>query len=124
MPPRPSLPQVFVVFDRRIKSRGYPNMFTLMVEQKPKSGFSRFVKRFPPALQPAVYLSVHMTGAWLAILPTKIFWDFYWIHTFVLLCVGLLCTINGAGYYFMVFSKKYMASVEAAQAEGRRAKQA
>uniref|UniRef100_A0A1D2A5Y9 Glycerophosphocholine acyltransferase 1 n=1 Tax=Auxenochlorella protothecoides TaxID=3075 RepID=A0A1D2A5Y9_AUXPR len=115
---------IFVLLEKRIRSRGYSNMFEEMVSgpalKGKKSPLSSFVLRAPPRLQPVLYLSIHMTAAWVSLLPTKLLWDHPWLHTMVLLAILLVATWNGANFYFKVFAKRYLADAEAARAKRHR----
>ena len=53
-------------------------------------------------LQPAAYLGMHMLATWLAVLPTKLLWDHFWLHTLLLTAILLQSVWNGANFYFKV----------------------
>ncbi|GAB4820019.1 hypothetical protein N2152v2_007065 [Parachlorella kessleri] len=105
----------FVTLAQRMHSRGYSNMFTYMVlrEQARKSPLARLVLRAPHALQPAAYLGMHMLASWLAVLPTKLLWDHFWLHTLLLIAILLQSVWNGANFYFKVFAKRYLQELQA-----------
>jgi len=107
----------FVLLKHRIEAKGRATMFSLMVpsdkEKARRSPLARMVISFPRSLQPFLYLTCHGIAATLALLPTKLFYDYYWLHTAALLfCLGL-AVWNGGNYYFKVFAKKYLAQLEA-----------
>ena len=65
-----------------------------------KTAMSKLVRRMPQPLQPLAYLGCHTFAAWLALLPTKIWFDHQWAHTAILLVVVLWSFVNGSNYYF------------------------
>jgi len=48
-------------------------------------------------------------------LPVKFFWDNQSYHLFFLIFITLVSIWNGANYYFEVFSKRYIESLEQAE---------
>lgn len=106
----------FVLLRNRIEGRGRLTMFSLMVPQDPekakRSPLARVVLSAGKAWQPFIYLGCHAVAATIALLPTKLFFDHYWLHTAALLAMLGLAIWNGASYYFIVFAKKYMARLE------------
>lgn len=111
---------IFVLVNKRIQARGYQNMFTAMVERPSarKSALAKLVLSAPKPLQPMVYLGLHTFAAWLSLVPTKLWFDSFTLHTMVLAGVLLWSTWNGANFYFRVFAKKLMAE-QAAKPEAK-----
>lgn len=110
---------IFILLSSRIRSRGYASMFTEMVSgpalKGKRSALSAFVLGFSEGLQPVVYLGIHMAAAWASLLPVKLLWDHYWLHTGVLLAILLVAAWNGANFYFKVFAKRYLTDLQGRQ---------
>lgn len=99
---------IFVLLERRIRGRGYPNMFTIMVTdpRAQQGALSRTIRRCPPRLQPLAYLGVHSFATFVAVLPQKFLFDSYVLHTASLVATLAYSAWQGATYYFQVFAQR------------------
>lgn len=107
----------FVALKNRIEGRGRQTMFSLMVPRKDRtkasrSPLARLVLLAPEAYQPIAYLSLHAVAASVAFIPVKLLWDYFYVHTSVLLFCLAVSVWNGGNYYFKVFAKKYITRLE------------
>ena len=54
------------------------------------------------AVQPLVYMSLHIFLTTATFVVAKIFWNYYYAHTTFLVCILTMSAWNGASYYFEV----------------------
>ncbi|CAD7703002.1 unnamed protein product [Ostreobium quekettii] len=108
--------KIFVFSEKKIQERGYSTLFKYMTSNK-KSGFAKFVLRFPHRWQPVVFLGFHLTFFMTALVFVFFCWRSYWAHTALISCLSFVSVWNGANFYFEVFATKYMKTVETRVAE-------
>ncbi|KAK9814724.1 hypothetical protein WJX72_010536 [[Myrmecia] bisecta] len=102
--------KIFVVSRKKVQEEGYATLYALMTKNK-NAAAARIVLKAPPALQPAVYMGMHLLLCWAAVLTTLIWWRSYWAHTIFLILCAAASAWNGATYYFDVFAHRYVSGV-------------
>ena len=79
-----------------------------------KLGLMRHDERFDPSAikTKAVMVTFQLVFTLLMLLPIKLMYDYYWIHSLVMMYAYINCVWNGASYYIEVFAEQYLKQVE------------
>ncbi|KAJ3185034.1 hypothetical protein HDU87_002600 [Geranomyces variabilis] len=96
---------------------GYATSTTWMLSN-PKSLMSRLARRVaPPQYRPAVFMLVQLLYTLLTVTVTYVFYKSRVAHGAALVVSLGFATWNGAGYYFDVFSRRYVGELEELERE-------
>ncbi|KAJ3148755.1 hypothetical protein HDU89_004605 [Geranomyces variabilis] len=96
---------------------GYATSTTWMLSN-PKSLMSRVARRVaPPQYRPAVFMLVQLLYTLLTVTVTYVFYKSRVAHGAALVVSLGFATWNGAGYYFDVFSRRYVGELEELERE-------
>ncbi|KAJ3134202.1 hypothetical protein HDU90_005299 [Geranomyces variabilis] len=96
---------------------GYATSTTWMLSN-PKSLMSRVARRVaPPQYRPAVFMLVQLFYTLLTVTVTYVFYKSRVAHGAALVVSLGFATWNGAGYYFDVFSRRYVGELEELERE-------
>jgi len=84
----------------------YMTSFKYLVEQKHSSVY-RIVNIFGKRHRIVMYGILQLVYTVICILPTKWFYESFWLHTLYITAMGITCCWNGANFYIEVFSIQY-----------------
>ncbi|KAL6776746.1 hypothetical protein ACKKBF_B30760 [Auxenochlorella protothecoides x Auxenochlorella symbiontica] len=104
--------KVFVISSSRIEQRGYETLFKFATSNR-RSLFGAVVLRFPHALQPAVYMAMHVGLCAATLVLTSVWWRYQLACEAFLVIQFTASAWSGATFYFDVFSRKYIAGLGA-----------
>jgi hypothetical protein len=102
--------KIFVWSSRKIQQRNYDTLFKFVTSSR-RSLFGAIVLRFPPGLQPIVYMAVHQLLTLLTMAFNTLWFSSQLANTAFLLCIFAASTWTGSTFYFDHFAHRYLASI-------------
>ena len=105
--------KVFVFDRKKAIAKNYETLF-IMVKNTKGSPLTDWIKRgkgnqlFNPYVR---YMSLHCALMLLSTAVSALWWNYFWLNTMYVLFIVVGAFWNGAGFYFVWFSKKYEKSV-------------
>lgn len=103
--------KIFMISSEKIQQRGYETLFAFTTANE-RSLFARAIRKAPKRWQPLAYMSIHLVCVILTLLLARCFWESFQAHTIFLLAILGVSVWNGAGFYFQIFARRYLESLE------------
>ena len=100
--------KVFVISSKRIKERNYETMYVYYMSQP---WAAKILSKFGLRLAPLVFMSMHVGFFVISSIFALCAYQFFYLHTFLLLSWLTLSIWNGANFYMEYFSRKYESSL-------------
>ena len=98
---------LFVLFPRCVEERQKETLFTFVMRDKLMSRFLLCYPEKPAFARPLGYQVQHLATVAVLGASSLLLWHCFWLHTAVLLGLGVLAVSNGSAYMFRYFSLRY-----------------
>lgn len=87
------------------------------LEKKTDSIFTKVANWVGPKNHLYLFLVMNFLYALVTLLPTVLFYRYFWLHTAFIVFIINISIFNGADYYMEVFSRQYLLGVEKQMAQ-------
>ncbi|KAI8901703.1 hypothetical protein BC833DRAFT_521882, partial [Globomyces pollinis-pini] len=86
----------------------YTWLFADIIEKKKNKHLVKLFDSFHSKYHPMLFIILNFLFAVITVLPTFIFYNYFWVHTLFIFFLVTMSITNGADYYIEVFSKRYV----------------